>query len=92
MSPLTSFDLHEPQVPLSHDDGSLKPAPRSASSIVMPTGTATVAPLPVTRTVNGWSSCPDRATSVNASKCTADDDQCPVMSRTVSINGRGPQQ
>ena len=33
-----------------------------------------------------------RAGSVKASKWTADDDQCPVMSRTACIIGRGPQQ
>ena len=81
-----------PQVPLSHELGTSRPWSRSASRMVLPTGTAIVSPLRASRTVNGLSSGFASAASVNASKCTADGDQWPVMSRTACIRPRGPQQ
>jgi len=81
-----------PQVPLSHELGTSNPLARNASRMVVPAGTATLPPLRASRTVNGLSSALRSAASVKASKCTADGDQWPVMSRTDCIRPRGPQQ
>jgi hypothetical protein len=83
-----------PQVPLSHDDSTRRPARRSASRIVTPAGTATSPPERASLTTNGLSSgrasaAPlDEALEMDASHVG----QWPVMSRTASISGRGPQQ
>ncbi len=65
---------------------------RKASRMVVPAGTSTVPPVRARRTLKGLSSGLRSAASVKASKCTAEGDQWPVMSRTACINPRGPQQ
>ena len=85
--------VDEPRVPLSHDDGTGCPAARSASRIVVPAGTATSTPARASVTVNARSSGRAiAAPSTKLSKWMFAPFQCPVMSRTASISGRGPQQ
>jgi len=85
--------LQVPQVPLSHELGTLTPAPRSVSSRLRSAGTSIVLPLRASCTVKGTlSALASAAPMPKSSKCTALVGQWPVMSRTASINPRGPQQ
>ena len=83
-----------PQVPLSQELGTSWPAARSASRIDRSAGTSTTlagAGEPhAKRAVVGL--CVSRRRRESFRYARSKDDQCPVMSRTASSIGRGPQQ
>src|SRR5258706_10431588 len=92
-SPETRRVRQVPQVPLSHELGASWPRERIASRIDAPGATSMRSPELASTTVNARSSgLRAAAASMKLSKWIAERDQCPVMSRTASSSGRGPQQ